>query len=164
MSKTATNLEQAFAGESQASVRYLACAEKADQEGYPGVAKLFRAAAKAELYHALSHLRALGVVQGTLDNIRTAIEGETHEFKEMYPAMIKDAVAEKELEARHSLEYAMSIEMMHAKFFKAALEHPQANADAVYYVCPVCGNTVKDKAPQKCPYCGVDAKDFVEVT
>jgi rubrerythrin len=164
MSKTATNLEQAFAGESQASMRYLAFAEKADQEGYPGVAKLFRAAAKAELYHALSHLRAMGVIQGTMDNIKAVIEGETHEFKEMYPAMVKDAVAEKELEARHSLEYAMSIEMMHAKFFKAALENPEANADAVYYVCPLCGNTVKDKAPQKCPYCGVDAKDFVEVT
>ncbi len=164
MGKTATNLEQAFAGESQASMRYLAFAEKADQEGYPGVAKLFRAAAKAELYHALSHLRALGVVQGTLDNLRTAIEGETHEFKEIYPAMIKDAVAEKDIEARHSLEYAMSIEMMHAKFFKGALDNPQANADAVYFVCPVCGNTVKDKAPNKCPFCGVDAKDFVEVT
>lgn len=164
MSKTATNLEQAFAGESQASVRYLAFVEKADQEGYPGVAKLFRAAAKAEMYHALSHLGAMHVVQGTMDNIKTAIVGETHEFKEMYPAMLQDAVAEKEIEARYSLEYAMSIEMMHAKFFKAALENPQADSDAVYYVCPVCGNTVKGKAPQKCPYCGVDAKDFVEVT
>lgn len=164
MSKTATNLEEAFAGESQASMRYLACAEKADQEGYPGVAKLFRAAAKAELFHALSHLRAMGVIQGTVDNLKAAIEGETHEFKEMYPAMVKDAAAENELEARYSLEYAMSIEMMHAKFFKAALDNPQANAEAVYYVCPVCGNTVKDKAPSKCPYCGVDAKDFVEVT
>ncbi|MGC2694113.1 MAG: rubrerythrin family protein, partial [Desulfobaccales bacterium] len=104
MSKTATNLEQAFAGESQASVRYLAFAEKADQEGYPGVAKLFRAAAKAEMYHALSHLGAMHVVQGTMDNIKTAIAGETHEFKEMYPAMLQDAVAEKEIEARYSLE------------------------------------------------------------
>lgn len=164
MSKTTANLEQAFAGESQASMRYLAFAEKADQEGYPGVAKLFRAAAKAELYHALSHLRALGTIQGTMDNLQTAIKGETHEFKEMYPAMVQDAVTDKEIEARHSLEYAMSIEMMHAKFFKAALEDPQANADAVYYVCPVCGNTVKDNPPKKCPFCGVDAKDFVEVT
>jgi rubrerythrin len=164
MGKTATNLEQAFAGESQASMRYLVCAEKADKEGYPGVAKLFRAAAKAELFHALSHLRALGAVQGTLDNLRTAIEGETHEFKEMYPAMIQEAVAEKEIEARHSMEYAMSVEMLHSKFFKAALDDPQANADTVYYVCPVCGYTEKNKPPQKCPYCGVDAKDFVEVS
>ncbi len=164
MDKTATNLEQAFAGESQASMRYLVFAEKADQEGYPGVAKLFRAAAKAELYHALSHLRALGTVQGTLDNLRTAIAGETHEFKEMYPAMIQEAVAEKEIPARHSLEYAMSVEMIHAKFMKAALENPQANADTVYYVCPVCGYTATNKPPQKCPFCGVDGKDFAEVT
>ena len=101
MSKTTANLEQAFAGESQASMRYLAFAEKADQEGYPGVAKLFRAAAKAELYHALSHLRALGTIQGTMDNLQTAIKGETHEFKEMYPAMVQDAVTDKEI---HSLD------------------------------------------------------------
>ena len=164
MSKTSENLQQAFAGESQASMRYLAFAEKADQEGYPGVARLFRAAAKAELYHALSHLRAMGVIQNTIENLQTAIAGETHEFKEMYPAMIKDSIADQDIEARHSLEYAMSIEMMHAKFFKAALDDPQANADAVYYVCPVCGNTVKGDPPKKCPFCGVDAKDFVEVT
>jgi rubrerythrin len=163
MSKTTENLTKAFAGESQASMRYLAFAEKADQEGYPGVAKLFRAAAKAEMYHAISHLRALGVIQGTMENIQTAIDGETQEFKEMYPAMVKDAVADKDIEARHSLEYAMSIEMIHAKMFKAAMENPEANADAVYYICPVCGNTVKDNPPKKCPYCGVDAKDFVEV-
>jgi len=164
MGKTAENLEQAFAGESQASMRYLAFAEKADQEGFPGLARLFRAAARAELYHALSHLRAAGVIQGTMANLKAALEGETYEFKKMYPPMIQEAVAEKELEARHSFEYAMSIEMIHAKYFKAALEDPQAGAETVYYVCPVCGNTVKDQPPKKCPYCGVDAKDFVEVT
>jgi rubrerythrin len=164
MSKTAENLEQAFAGESQASMRYLAFAEKADQDGYPGVAKLFRAAAKAELFHALSHLRASGLVQGTTDNLQSALEGETHEFKKMYPPMIQAAVAEKEMEARHSFEYAMSIEMIHAKFFKEALDNPHANDDTVFYVCPVCGNTVKGQPPKKCPYCGVDAKEFVEVT
>ncbi len=163
MGKTAENLEQSFSGESQASMRYLAFAEKADQEGYPGVARLFRAASRAELYHALSHIRASGVVEGTMDNLKTALDGETHEFKEMYPAMIKDAVAENELEARHSLEYAMSIEMIHAKMFKKALEDPHGNEDVHYFVCPVCGNTVPGKPPNKCPYCGVDAKDFVEV-
>ena len=163
MGKTTENLKDAFAGESQAFNRYMAFAEKADKEGYPGVARLFRAAAKAEMYHALSHLRVLGSVQGTMDNLQTALEGETHEFKKMYPAMIQDAVAENEIEARHSLEYAMSIEMIHAKLFKKALEDPHANEEAVYYVCPVCGYTVMDKPPKKCPYCGVDAKDFVEV-
>jgi rubrerythrin len=163
MSKTTENLEQAFAGESQACMRYLAFAEKADQEEFPAVARLFRAAAKAEMYHALSHIRALGTVASTLDNIKAALEGETHEFKKMYPPMIQDAVADRDLEARYSLEYAMSIEMIHAKFFKKAMDDPQAFPEASYYICPVCGNTVMNKAPNKCPYCGVDGKDFVEV-
>lgn len=164
MGKTAENLEQALAGESQASIRYLAFAEKADQEGYRGVARLFRALAKAEMFHALSHLKAMGEIQETMANLKTGLEGETYEFKNMYPPMVQDAVAENELEARHSLEYAMTIEMIHAKFFKEFISNPHANEDTVYYVCPVCGNTVKDKPPSKCPYCGVDGKEFVEVT
>ncbi|MGA2227385.1 MAG: rubrerythrin family protein [Syntrophobacteraceae bacterium] len=163
MGKTTENLELSFAGESQACIRYLAFAERAEKEGYGGAAKLFRAAAKAEMYHALSHFRALGVVAETAANLKTALEGETYEFKKMYPAMIKDAVAENQTEARYSLEYAMSIEMIHAKMFKKALEDPNANAEAVYYVCPVCGNTVMNEPPKKCPYCGVDAKEFEEV-
>jgi len=78
--------------------------------------------------------------------------------------MIQDAVAENELEARHSLEYAMSIEMIHAKLFKKALEDPKGQQQTAYYICPVCGNTTEGKPPKKCPYCGVDEKEFVEVT
>ncbi len=164
MTKTAENLKEAFAGECQASIRYLAFAEKADKEGYPGSAKLFRAAAKAEMFHALSHLKALGTVGQTEENLQAAINGEAFEFKEMYPLMVKDAVAENEIDARHSLEYAMSIEMIHHKLFKKALEKEDGNPSAeAYYVCPVCGNTVPNAAPKKCPYCGVDAKDFVRV-
>jgi len=163
MSKTEENLKQAYAGECQASVRYLAFAEKADEEGLPGAARLFRAAARAEMVHALSHLRALGTVRETSENIEAAISGEALEFKEMYPAMIKDAVEENAIDARHSLEYAMSIEMIHHKLFSKALEEESANAAAPYYVCPVCGYTVREKAPKKCPYCGVDQNRFVEI-
>ena len=164
MSKTAENLERAFAGECRASIRYLAYAERADEEGYEGSARLFRAAAKAEMFHALCHLKALGTVAETKENLRAAIDGESFEFKEMYPAMVKDAVAENEIDARHSLEYAMSIEMVHHKLFKKALEQENGNPRAeAYFVCPLCGNTVPDAAPKKCPYCGVDAKEFVRV-
>ncbi len=163
MSKTAENLKEALAGESQACSRYMAFSEKADKDGYPGVSKLFRAVAQAELVHARNHLKAMDAIQGTVDNIKLAIEGETHEFKKMYPAMIKDAVEEKEMDARHSFEYAMSIEMVHAKLLKKALDDPGANADAVYHICPECGHTVMGEAPKKCPYCGVDASKFIEV-
>jgi rubrerythrin len=163
MGKTEENLKEAFAGESQASTRYLAFADKADAEGFPGAAKLFKAAARAEQVHAVNHLRALNKVQGTRENLETAVAGEAFEFKEMYPAMVKAAVAESEIEARHSFEYAMSIEMVHHKLFQKALETETENASANFYVCPVCGYTVRDKAPKKCPYCGVDETKFIEI-
>lgn len=126
MNKTEDNLRQAFAGESQAYFRYLGFARKADQEGFQGVAKLFRAVARSEMVHALAHQIAIGSVRDTMSNLKEAIEGETHEFKTMYPAMIQDAVEEKKTDARHSLEYAMSVEMVHAQLFKKASENPEA--------------------------------------
>lgn len=163
MSKTKDNLRQAFAEESQAYFRYLGFARKAEQEGLQGVARLFRAVARSEMVHALAHQNAMGSVRDTMSNLKEAVEGETREFKTVYPAMIKDAVEEKETDARHSLEYAMSIEMVHAQLFRKASENPESDQDAIYFVCPVCGYTVMNKAPRKCPYCGVDEKQFVEV-
>lgn len=189
MSKTKENLEKALAGESQAYVRYLAFAEKAVEEGYAGVARLFRAVSRAEMVHAQSHqcalgskmevidamksdekvregiekLKADGEIKSTMENLQTAIDGETHEFKKMYPAMIQASVEDKDIPARHSFEYAMSIEMVHAKLFKKALADLNAESATVYYVCPVCGFTVAGEPPKKCPYCGVDAKKFIEV-
>jgi rubrerythrin len=189
MSKTQENLSNALAGEVQAHIRYLAFARRAAEEGFPGVDLLFRAAATSEKVHAQSHQCALqadahvleriqsaelveaaiaelvagGAVNDTRANLQTAVDGETHEFKIMYPAMIQDAAAEKMMDARHSLEYAMSIEMNHAKMFKKALAEPQKNDVEAYYVCPVCGHTVASAAPKKCPYCGVDASKFHKV-
>ena len=163
MSKTTQNLEEAFAGEAQAYFRYQGFADKAEKEGLQGAARLFRAVARAEMVHAMSHLKVLGKVKSTAENIESAIQGETHEFKDMYPPMVRDAVEENEMEARHSFEYAMAIEMVHAKLFKKALKDPGANPEAKYFVCPVCGHTAMDQAPGKCPYCGVDEKKFISV-
>lgn len=186
MIKTTENLRKAQTGEAQACVRYLGFAKTADKEGYPGVARLFRAASMAEKVHAKSHqivlqadhevieninskekldqaidqLEAAGKIKTTMENLQTAIDGETFEFKTMYPAMIQDAVAEKQLEARHSLEYAMSIEMLHAKLFKKALAAPEKDEIEMYHICPLCGYTVESKPPGKCPYCGVDKDSF----
>jgi rubrerythrin len=189
VSKTKENLEKALAGEYQACIRYLAFAEKADQEGYPGAAKLFRAASRSEMVHAQSHqcalgdkmeviealkspekvskaienLKSEGSIKTTAENLQAAIDGETHEFKKMYPAMIQASVEDKDMNARHSFEYAMSIEMLHAKMFKKVLSDMNTDSETAYYVCPVCGYTVADEPPKKCPYCGVDAKKFIEV-
>ena len=186
MNKTTENLRKAISGEAQACIRYLGFASKADDEGFPGVARLFRAASIAEKIHAQSHQRVLqaeeqmienlesseklgkaidalktkGDIKGTMENLQAAIDGETFEFKSMYPAMIQDAVTEKQLDARHSLEYAMSIEMVHAKLFKKALATPEKDQVKSYFICPLCGHTVESEAPGKCPYCGVDKEKF----
>jgi len=122
MSKTENDLKEAFAGESQANRTYLAFAKKAEQEGYKQVAKLFRAAAEAETVHAHAHLRELGGVKSTKENLGTAISGETHEFKSMYPAMIEDAKAEDNKGALRSFTYANDVEKIHAALYQKALD------------------------------------------
>ena len=162
--KTIANLQAAFAGESQANRKYLAFAQQADKEGFPQVAKLFRAAAEAETIHAHNHLRALKGIGSTRDNLLEAIAGETHEFKTMYPAMIADAKAEGETMALRSFVYANGVEKVHAGLYEAALanlEKEQAEVD--YYICPVCGHTVAGSPPVSCEFCGVAGSDFFRV-
>jgi len=161
--KTKKNLMEAFAGESQANRKYLAFANKADQEGYPGVAKLFRAAAAAETVHAHSHLRALGGINTTKDNLNEAISGETHEFVSMYPKMISEAKAEAEKVAERSFILANEVEQIHAGLYKKALDNLDNFPVKDYYVCSVCGYTVADEAPEKCPVCGASKKAFNKV-
>ena len=153
MSKTESNLQEAFAGESQANRKYLAFGEKADKDGFPGVARLFRAAAAAETVHAHAHLRALGGIGGTEENLKEALAGETHEFKQMYPPMIEDARAEGHKAAERTFTYANEVEKIHADLYAKALADPAAVADEAFHVCKVCGYTVQGEAPDECPVC-----------
>jgi rubrerythrin len=163
-SQTEKNLKEAFAGESQANRRYLAFAKKADEEGYKQVAKLFRAAAEAETVHAHSHFRVLGGVKSTKENIQEAIAGETHEFKKMYPEFFAKAKAEAIKPAEMSFDYANQVEKIHAALYEKALADLGKNEAVDYYVCPVCGNTVEGKAPDKCPICNVPGSKFAKVS
>jgi len=161
MGKTEENLQEAFAGESQANRKYLAFANKADKEGFAQAAKLFRAAAAAETIHAHAHLRALKGVGATAENLKEAIAGETHEFKNMYPQMIKDAEAEGHKAALRSFQYANAVEKIHAELYQQALDSLEAGpAEYDYYVCSVCGHTHAKEAPEKCPVCGANANAF----
>jgi rubrerythrin len=153
MSKTVKNLQEAFAGESQANRKYLAFAKKAEEEGYKQIARLFRAAAEAETVHALSHLKEMNGIGSTKDNLAAAISGETHEFKNMYPQMIAEAEAEGIKGALRSFNYANEVEKIHAELYQKALENIGKNPDAEYYVCQVCGNTVENEPPDECPIC-----------
>ena len=163
MSKTMKNLAEAFAGESQANRKYLAFAKKAEDEGYKQIAKLFRAAAEAETVHALNHLRELGEIKSTKENLQTAIGGETHEFESMYPQMISDAEKERIKGALRSFNYANEVEKIHADLYKKALDNLGKNENVDYYVCQVCGNTVEGEAPDKCPICGAPKKSFKKI-
>jgi rubrerythrin len=160
MSKTEQNLAEAFAGESQANRKYLAFAKQAEQDGYKQVAKLFRAAAEAETVHAHSHLRTMGGVKSTVDNLQEAIAGETHEFKNMYPAMIEAAKAEDEKAAVRSFTYANEVEKVHAALYEKALSNLENLEETDYSICSVCGYTVEGEPPDECPVCKAKAKAF----
>jgi rubrerythrin len=164
--KTDDNLQAAFAGESQANRKYLTFAKKADDEGLAQIAKLFRAAAEAETIHAHAHFRVMKGVKTTAENLQEAVTGEEFEFKNMYPGFIEDALADDNKAALNSFKNAMAVEQVHYSLYISALEKVKEGTDlqaAKIYVCSVCGNTVLDEAPEKCPVCGVGPDKFSEI-
>ena len=163
MSKTEENLRKAFAGESQANRRYLAYAERAADENLHGIYKLFLAVAEAETIHARKHLSYLNGIKSTKENLLDALEGETHEFKDMYPQMIEQAKEEGEWGAEVSLSYASEVEKVHAELFKRALAEMDRFPYEDYYLCNVCGHTAAREPPTTCPICGSREKAFSRV-
>ena len=164
MATTQENLKEAFAGESQASQKYQAFAKKAARDGFPNVAKLFRTASAAEQIHAEGHLRAMDGIGSTADNLQAAIDGETHEFTEMYPPMIEQAEADGH-KAQRMFKYAVGAEAVHAKIYKMALEAIQNGEDFAeeFFLCPVCGHIELGAPPENCPICGAKGKVFRQV-
>ncbi len=164
--KSETDLRTAFAGESQANRRYLFFAAKADEEGLPLVARLFRAAAESETVHARNHFVAMTGVGRTVDNLSAAVIGEHQEFTRMYPLMIDHAIEEESEAAQRSFDWANQVEQLHYDLFQKALKAVREKgvlASETYYVCQTCGNTVAGKAPGVCPICGSPAGRFKEV-
>jgi rubrerythrin len=163
---TQDNLADAFAGESQANRKYLAFAKKAEADGYPQVAKLFRAAAAAETVHAHTHLRAMGGIKSTAENVQTAVEGEGYEFRDMYPAFLTEAQEEGFVPAELSFKFALAVEEIHHALYEEALAAVKSDTDLPdrkIYVCAVCGNTVYDDIPDKCPVCNSSGDRFSEI-
>lgn len=163
MNKTDENLKVAFAGESQANRLYLAFAKRAEEEGYTQAARLFKAAAEAETIHALNHVRITGQVKSTIDNLSTAVSGETHEFKKMYPEFLATAKQEDSKQAAWSFDMANKVEQVHANLFQKAMEFMKSKKEMEkvdYHVCSVCGNTVEGAPPETCPVCGSPKEKF----
>lgn len=165
MATTNENLKEAFAGESQANQKYRAFAKKAEAEGFLNIAKLFRTTAEAERIHAEGHLKALDMIASTADNLQSAIDGETYEFKEMYPPMVELAVADGH-KAKTMFKFAVDAEAVHANIYTKALEAVKKGVDldvTDFYLCPVCGYIELGAIPAKCPVCGAKGTIFQQV-
>lgn len=165
MASTVDNLKAAFAGESQANQKYRAFAKKAEREGFPNIAKLFRTAAEAERIHAEGHLDALEGIGSTIDNLKAAIAGETYEFTEMYPPMHKQALEENH-KSKRIFGYALEAEKVHAELYKLALQAAEQGKDldiSEIYLCPVCGHIEFGKPKDKCPICGALPEKYIQV-
>ncbi len=174
---TLANLQAAYNGESNAHARYLAFANKADQEGYAGVAGLFRAAARAEQIHAANHaivIKKLGaapqakieavMAKSTRENLEAAIKGESYERDEMYPAFLKQARQDGNAEALQTLNYARTAEVEHARLYTAALGNMNnMRAGTSWYVCPVCGYTTAKVDFERCPSSFTPASRYEKV-
>lgn len=166
MTKSEDDLKAAFAGESQANRKYLFFAAKADEEGFPQVAKLFRAAAEAETIHARNHFNVLGGVKSTAENLEAAMEGEKYEFTEMYPGFLSDAQDEENEGAQRTFGGAMKVEETHHGLYSQAAEaiaNGQDLEDKQMWVCPICGQTFYGDAPDECPVCGCSSSKFKEI-
>ncbi len=162
---TEKNLADAFAGESQAHMKYLAFADKAEKEGHKNVARLFRAIAFAEQVHATNHLKELGYLGSTKENLQAARDGENFEIEEMYPAYKAVAELQGENGALRSIKFALEAEKLHRELYDSAKEKLEKGEEVKFdkiYICPVCGYTVVGEAPEKCPVCGAPKSSFKE--
>jgi rubrerythrin len=165
MPTTIENLKEAFSGESQANQKYRSFAKKAERDGFPNVARLFRTAAEAERIHAEGHLGSLEGIGSTADNLQAAIDGETYEYTTMYPPMAEQAKVD-EHKAKRMFGYALEAEAVHAKLYTLALEAVKAGKDLTaveFYLCPVCGNIELGKPTELCKVCGTKADKFILV-
>jgi rubrerythrin len=164
--KTDDNLKSAFAGECQAYIRYTLFAARADAEGYPELARLFRASAQAELVHARNHFTVMGGLGSTKDNTLAAATGEHYEITRVYPAFIEDAQVDRNEGARITFDLAFKVEKAHNEMFEkafSAIKSGQRIANEPWYVCQVCGNTVAKAAPPKCSICNNPIEKFNKV-
>ncbi len=156
-------LWEAFAGESQAHMKYMIFAEEAEKKGKKNLARLFRAIAYAEYVHARNHLRQLGGIGNEAENLQAAIDGETFEVEEMYPVYNEAAKLQGEKGAQLSTKFALEAEKIHAQMYKKAKELVKEGkdwGDEKIYICPVCGYTALGKVPDRCPICGAGGDTF----
>ncbi len=160
---TEKSLQEAFAGESMAHMKYRIFSEIAEKEGFSNIARMFEAISYAEQVHASNHARNLGITKKTVDNLQSGIDGETYEVAEMYPAFDAIAKLQGEKEAQTGIHYALEAEKIHAELYKKAKAEVEKGKDmdiGEVYICPVCGYTHIGDPPDHCPVCGITKDKF----
>lgn len=178
LNQTIKNLNAAYQGESNAHQRYAKFAKKADEEGFPQVAKLFRATSRAEQIHRDTHRKTIEKLGGTVEeftleevtvgsteeNLKSAIKGESYERDTMYPEFMAKAEQDGSREAVRTFRFALEAEKQHAKLYTEALTNLGNNSATDYYVCTVCGNTVTVLPDKKCPVCRNKVEEYEKVS
>ncbi len=157
------NIQRAFTGEAKAYFRLRAFAKKAEEEGYPQIAALFRAISEAEKVHAEKHFALLEKVKSTEENLKDSFEKESFVNEVTYPEFLQQAWAEEEHAAIRALTLARNAEERHAKFYKAALTHMIADREVTYLVCPNCGWVEESARPETCPNCQGSGANYIPV-
>ena len=159
MTKTEENLRHALAGESEARAKYVKWAGAATKEGHQAIGRIFLETAENEYEHSAMIMKLLGMVGSTEENLKTAYDGETHEWTSMYPQFLKEAKAEKNEAAVKFFEHVIRIEQHHAKRYKllmARLKNGKlykSDKEEIWF-CTNCGYMHKGKeAPGTCPNC-----------
>ena len=162
--KTEKNLALAFAAESKASVRNEVFAKKADHEGYPQIARLFRAVSDAESVHAHRYLLLLrGKIGSTEENLKAAFQNEIKANVDEYPKLMKDAADEDQKKEIEAFSQSRDVESHHAELYKKAMNDMLADRETIYFVCQVCGYISEDEPPEKCPICGAVTGKFKRI-
>jgi rubrerythrin len=160
MRDTREALQQAYSGEAKAALRLKLYAEKAEEEGYPQIAKLFRVIASSEEVHGARALKVLKEIKTTEENLAESFESEQRVAEVSYDAFVKQAEAEGNRPAVLHFSQSKDVEETHAKLYKEAMNHMLEERETTYYVCQVCGYIADDILPDICPVCGAKREQF----
>jgi rubrerythrin len=153
-------LQQAYSGEAKAALRLKVYAEKAEEEGYPQIAKLFRVIASSEEIHGARALKVLKEIKTTEENLAESFESERRVAEVAYGEFVKQAEAEGNRAAVLHFSQSKDVEETHAKLYKEAMNHMLEERETTYYVCQVCGYVADGILPDICPVCGAKREQF----
>ncbi len=153
---------QAYEGESKAALRLKIYAKKAEQEGYPQMAKLFRVIALSEEVHGERSLRMLREIKGTEDNLKSSFESEANIAGVAYDQFFKLAAENGNAGAGTIFSQSRDVEGGHAKLYKEAMSHLMEERETTYYICQVCGYVSDGILPEQCPVCQAPKEQFVK--